>query len=113
MARVKIPVTTIVRDGVAPPTQTSADAANDHTIAGNDGRIVLEAGNVGADDAIVTITTPGTVAGLAIADLAVTVPAAGTRWIGPFPTTVFNQPGTDEIFVDVTDADLRFRCYKI
>lgn len=115
MARVAIPVTLITRStsGITPPAQTSADTANDHVIEGNDGRVVIEVQNVGADDAVVTVLTPGDVADLAIADLAVTVPAGTTRWSGKFPTTVFNQPGTDSIHIDVADADLRFRAYRI
>jgi hypothetical protein len=39
----------------------------------------------------VTIATPNTIDGLAIADRVVAVPAAGERVIGPFPT---NNYGT-------------------
>lgn len=114
MARVEITVTTISRDGVAPASQVTSDATNDHVIEGNDGRVVLEAQNVDAGSAhTVTVTTPGSVAGLAIADLEVSVPASSTRWIGPFPTTVFNQTGTDDVNIDVATANLRFRAYKI
>mgnify|MGYP001566003466 FL=1 len=114
MARVNIPVTTITRDGVAPPSQVSSVAADDHVIDGNDGRVFLEVENVDAASAhTVTVLTPGTVAGLAIADLAVSVPLSSIRWIGPFPTTVFNQTGTDDVHVDIATANLRFRAYKI
>ena len=98
---------------MTPPAITLADGSNDHVIEDNDGRIVLEAANVGADAAVVTVETPGDVSGLAIADLAVSVSAGGTQWIGPFPTTIFNRPGTDQVYISVEDPDLRFRAYKI
>lgn len=45
--------------------------------------------NGGAGASTATFTTPGTVDGLAIADLVVTVPAAGERMIGPLPARTF------------------------
>jgi hypothetical protein len=57
-----------------------------------------------------TITTPNTVDGLAVSDLAVTIPAGEERIIGPFPyiyDTVDTDPDPDidpAVFVDL-DAD--------
>ena len=56
------------------------------------GNVMLRVTNGGGSPITVTAVTPGTVAGLAIADATLTVPAAGTRDWGPFPTSVFAQP---------------------
>ena len=47
--------------------------------------------NAGGGGVVVSIDTPGTVDGLAIPSLDVTVPAGEERFIGPFPRNVYNQ----------------------
>ena len=52
----------------------------------------LHVKNGGASPITVTVVTPATVNSIAIADVAVSVPAAGERMIGPFiPTNLFND----------------------
>lgn len=60
------------------------------------GNVALRVANGSGASVTVTVQTPGTVGGLAIADLTVTVPAAGTRDIGPFPASLFAQ-NTDAV----------------
>lgn len=61
----------------------------------NDGRMFLHFKKSGAGACVVTVVTPGTVAGLAIADLTHSVPAStGDRMLGPFPPELFNDPST-------------------
>jgi hypothetical protein len=71
--------------GIA-PTYTQVAAAD--TFSPGD-HVFLHIKNGGGSPTTATITTPGTVDGLAIADLPVTVPAAGERMIGPLPARTF------------------------
>ena len=57
----------------------------------NNGRVLLAVSST--PGATVTVITPGTVDGLAIVDLVVTVAAAKQHLIGPFPPQFYN--GTD------------------
>lgn len=67
---------------------TAATSADTYYFA-NDGRVVLLAD--AATTATVTIQTPGTVAGNAIADTAVALPDGDTYVLGPFPPSVYND----------------------
>lgn len=64
--------------GVA-PAYAAANAGGDKCVAGNG--VFLHVKNGGASPITVTLATPGTVQGLAIADRAVSVPNAGERMI--------------------------------
>lgn len=80
----------IKRTGLA-PAYTAADASNGETCP-NNGSLFLHVKNTGGAACTVTIATQGTVDGLAIADLAVSVPATtGDRLIGPFPPGIYND----------------------
>jgi hypothetical protein len=60
----------------------------------NNGDVVLHVKNTNASPRIVTITTPRTVDGVAVADPAITIPATtGDKIIGPFPPATFNNAG--------------------
>lgn len=108
MPRTNLPLTQITRDGVAPGAEVNADTANNHQGV-NDGRVFLLVRNAGAGAQNVTLLTPGTVEGLAIADVVVSVPAGASRYIGPFPPATFGDP----LQVDVASADLRLTAYRI
>jgi hypothetical protein len=114
MPRVNIPVTQLDQAGVAPPAQVTADAANDHELPFNDGRIFLEITNVNAGAAASAIfQTPGVLGGtLQIDDLTVTVPQSASRLVGPLRPDLFNQVD-GKVNIDVTTADLRFRAYRL
>jgi hypothetical protein len=71
-----------------------AAIADGHMFA-NDGRQLLHVKNSDVADRTLTFPTPATQDGLAIADQAVTVPAGGEQFIGPFPGRTFNQSGVD------------------
>lgn len=117
MPRVEIPVTEIDRDGVAPPAQTDADAASDHFIDANDGRIVLEIeSSDGADQTVEFEIPSGGVDDQPVTPRTVTIPDGETRWVGPFPRSVYNQPNPDlnKIFINPSvSTTLKFRAYKI
>lgn len=57
----------------------------------NDGKTFFHIKNGAGSDVTVTFTTPGTVAGVAIADPAVVVTAGEERMIGPFEPSIFNN----------------------
>lgn len=102
MARTAITPQQIARTGLASALATP-DQANGNTFA-NDGQCFLYVKNAAGSPITVTIATPGTVDGLAIADLTVSVPATtGERMIGPFPPGIYNQSdGT--VYVDWSSA---------
>jgi hypothetical protein len=57
----------------------------------NDGRMFLHVINATGDAGTVTIDTPNTVDGLAIANRDVVVTSAEERMIGPFPPNIYND----------------------
>ncbi len=65
----------------------------------NDGRVVLLFEKTGAGACTVTLVTPGTAGGLAIADQTVSVIAStGDTAVGPLPTSLFNDSSGDVSF---------------
>jgi hypothetical protein len=67
----------------------------DTFVFNNTGHEVLQFRKTGAGACTVTITTPNTVDGLAIADRTNTVPATtGDVTLGPYPPGDYNTPGT-------------------
>jgi hypothetical protein len=72
------------------PTYAAASAGGDTVPAGE--RTWIHVKNAGGSPITVTVTTPGTVSGLAIADVSVSVPATtGERLIGPLPSNLFGD----------------------
>lgn len=69
-------------------TLTAAAGGGDTLDVGN-GRTFLWVKNGGGSAITVTITTPGTVDGLAITDRTVSVPNGGERLIGPLSPSVY------------------------
>lgn len=99
MARTALSREDVARSGLA-ATYTSA-IADGHQFA-NDGRTFIHVKNTSGGTVDVTVQTPGTVHGLAVEELVVTVPATtGDVMIGPFPPGVFNQPSDSPyVYVD-------------
>jgi hypothetical protein len=85
-----IPVQVVSIAGTA-PNFVAASAGGDTVAAGD--RTQLQVKNASGSPITVTITTPGTVAGLAIADVVVSVPATtGIQYIGPLTAALFSDP---------------------
>lgn len=80
-------VQTVTRSGITPTK--NAVASSDNFV--NDGRTVLHVTNGSGGSLTVTIVTPNTSDGLAVADRTVTIPNGEERVIGPFPRTVYND----------------------
>ncbi len=88
MARTAVDYQQIARTGLeAAYTAAVADGAK----FANDGRMFVDVVNDSGSDVTVTVQTPGTVGGLAIAERTVVVTAGESRKIGPFPPNIYNQ----------------------
>ena len=78
----------IVRAGL----EAAYDACNaDGNYFTNTGNEFIHIVNAAVADQTITIATPATVDGLAVADRAVAIPASEERMIGPFPASVYND----------------------
>lgn len=81
----------VVRAGID-LTDSGGLSTSDTYKFNNDGKTFLHIKKSGAGACTVTISTPNTVDGLAIADLTVSVPATtGDKMIGPFPREIYND----------------------
>lgn len=94
MADVVVPLT-----AAAPAGTTSVPVAittgNNYKVR-NNGRVLLYFAKVGAGAANITIATPKTVGGLAVAEQGFVVPATtGKVWAGPFPADIYNDVSGD------------------
>ena len=90
MARVAVANQDVVAGGLE---ATFTNATGDDQEFDNDTgqRTFIWVKNADGSDHDVTIITPGTIDGNAVADLTVTVTAGEERLIGPFPAGVYNQ----------------------
>jgi len=85
MSDVAVTVQQIGRAGITPAYAGSLLTTNTYLVP-NDGNVFLHLKKTGAGDCVVSVATPNTVDGLAIADLTETVGAtSGDRMFGPFP----------------------------
>ena len=87
MVMTTLAVHVMSRTGLEPTF--SAANADGHEFS-NHGRTFIQAFNGGGSDIEHTFATPGTVDGLAIAELVVDIPAGEDRIIGPFPPETYN-----------------------
>lgn len=104
MADVRLAVEKVGRAGLSGATYTgSLSAANTYQVR-NNGRVVLHLKKSAAVDCVVTIPTPGTKDGLAIADQTVTVPATtGDVFISGLVPALFNDSNGD---LNITFSDV-------
>jgi hypothetical protein len=101
MARTVLNIQTVTRAGLEVAYQ-NGDLANGHSLDNASQKVIIHVKNASVGSINVTIPTPGTVDGLAVADLIVAVPASEERFIGPFPRNVYGQAGS-LVFVDLSD----------
>lgn len=94
MAYTELSVETTVRTGLE-PTYSAVDAANGNSFDNAGENVVLIVKNGSGGDLTVTISTPGTVDGVALTDKAVVVTTAEERVIGPFPNSLYGQVDAD------------------
>lgn len=119
MARSQIPVTTITRAGATPPSQTTADATNNHYIEGTDntGEWFLEVISSDAGSQSVTVVANPNLSsdGLTVSNLSITIAAGVTRLCGPFKPNTFKQPSdSNRVYVNPSvSTTLKFRAYRL
>ncbi|KWT61852.1 hypothetical protein ADL21_11240 [Streptomyces albus subsp. albus] len=108
MPRTSIPVTKLSDAGVADPAEQNGDPVNQHALA-NTGKTVLRVRNAHATLArTLTLVTPVTVGGKAVADTVVSVPATSTRTFGDLSRALY---GTN-VPVDVETSDLKLVAFE-
>lgn len=96
MARSALTVQQIARTGIVPSYAAANVAGNS---LANSGKEFLHIKNGAVSSITVTIETPGTVDGQAVADRTVTIGAGAEKMIGPFPPQTYNQD-SGEVYVD-------------
>ncbi|MCK4784593.1 MAG: hypothetical protein KAV87_12645 [Desulfobacteraceae bacterium] len=106
MARTVLTVQDILRTALT-PSFVAGDATDNHSFDNTGHNVFIYVKTTGTA-ATLTVITPNTVDGLAVADLAITLPATGERIIGPFPRALYDTIDTDPdpdidpaIFVDL------------
>ena len=86
-------------DGSTPQAMATAD----NYIVRNDGKVLLHFIKTGANPATITIVTPKTVGGLAVAEQTFVVAATtGVEFAGPFPPDLYNDGSGD---MDVSTSE--------
>jgi hypothetical protein len=118
--RTAITVTQLTADGVTAPAATNGIAAG-HAIA-NNGRMFIQFTNANAATRVVTIQTPPTYQGQAVADKTITVPGSATNFkAGPFSQDLYNRPAgsVDDpgmLYIDYpasNEADVGVRAFQL
>lgn len=108
MPRATIPVTKLSEAGVADPAETNGDATNGHSLP-NSGHTVLRVRNAHATLARnLTLGTPVTVGGKAVADTIVSIPAVSTRTFADLSPALYGS----SVPVDVETSDLKLTAFE-
>ncbi len=95
MGDVAIAPEKVVRTGLEASYTGTMLTTNTYTVR-NTGRMILHFKKSAAVICNVEIQTPAMVAGLAVAEITVAIPAStGDKFIGPFPPSVFNNSSGD------------------
>lgn len=77
-------------DGLLPTYRGISSTTEDFFIP-NDGKVYLHFRKTSTGDSDITFNTYSTVDGLAVADHEIEVSANSERFVGPFPTTIYNN----------------------
>lgn len=108
MPRVSITVTQLSDAGVADPTPDDGDTVNGHSLANTGKTILRVTNNDGVNPHDLTLLTPVTVGGKAVADTVVSIPASATRTFGGLSTSLY---GTS-VPIDVASAELKLTAFE-
>lgn len=111
MARTPVPVTTIVRAGVADPAVVNGDPVNHHSIDNAHGDVWLEVDNADAGGAHnLTVRFTRTVDGQAVTPVQHALAASTVRRrIGPFPVADYGR----SLLVDVDSTQIKLRALRV
>lgn len=104
-----MPRSALITQQIAPTgLEPALEAANvDGNSIDGDAKTFLEVVNGGGAPINVTIQTPATLGGLAVADQVVAVTNGERRLIGPFPKNVYNRPSDPDagkVYIDYSDV---------
>ena len=106
-------VNTIDNDGLNSESVYVSAAAGGDQFA-NTGREFIVVKNGDAGTPTVTLATPATYGGLAVADVAVTMGATtGEQMIGPFPTGIFNDANGNVQITYTAVTSLTISAFKL
>lgn len=115
MSRAALTPTNVTRTGEDIATLSAANA--DGYAVSNDGATWFEAANSDAGTVTITVQTPRTIDGLAVAEYTITVAQNERQIFGPFPRDTFNQSsGADKgkVYVDFSAVTgLTFGAYRL
>lgn len=111
MSRTEIPVTPVTRAGILPAAENNGDVANNHFFV-NNGKTVLLVRNAGGSAFTVTAKFSVLVDGQPITNRVVSLAAAASKYLGPFPISEF---GTSvQVDVDAGSAtNLKLSAYSV
>lgn len=103
MARVSIARQQVSDAGLVPAY--SPAVADGHQVENSTGKVILHIRSNGVTDVTITIRSGYAVGGLKLQDRVVTVPAGASAFIGPFDPTIYNQPGTSQVWWDYSAVE--------
>lgn len=108
-----IPTADIDIDGVAQPGYSISDMESQHYIENLDERTAIEMNSIAAVPQTITFQTSYRRDDLDLEDRVVTLNPGDTKFIGPFPSFIYNQ-GLIDVYVDVSiSGTLRMRAIKV
>lgn len=117
MARDAITLTEITNDGIAPPSQVTAVAANDLSVAVvQDEIIFIEVENTDSGSHDVVLETNFVYNAIPLEDRTYTIPAGETRLIKiPLSSRDVFVQDDGNVYLDTSSGDtfLKFRAYKL
>ncbi len=108
----EIPVVNINIDGVDPDGYYLPDSTR-FIVENLDQRTIIEVVSQSLSSETVTIETSYTRDELELEDRTVSVPAGATKYIGPFPSYIYNF-GLTDLYIDQTNpGSMKFRAFRL
>ena len=114
MSRTQIPVSTVTRAGVGPPSQTANDSSNGMYFVNTDGLAWVEVVNSGVGPVDVGFQLKPSLHSIdtiIVPDRIVSVEGGSTVLVGPFPPLYDQEDGS--VYVDPDAGTLLFRAYVL
>jgi hypothetical protein len=104
----------ITRAGSGLTPSYAAGSVTETYLIANNGAVLLHVKKDNVNDCVVTVATPNTVEGLAIADYTATVVATtGDKMIGPFPPNIYNNAAGQIAVTFSEDTGLTFAVIRL
>ena len=110
----QLTVNSVVAAGLAASgTFDTPEIGGDTFVNRGDLRTFLAVDNQSASPVTLTVTTPTTLDGMAVADRAVVVPAGQMVFVGPFKASTYNQADEQVGFVLSAITDVTVAVFKV